>query len=323
MPGGTQKEIPFLLSCRAIMNLSYINNLSWKDFFPATSFVTKVEKLVREIWIPWKHTQIHLDVYQHPKPAPTIIYCHGLSSSGRMMANFAIPLFEKGFNVICPDLPGFGLTPLKRGSLNIDELTQALTDIVFYAQKQFGEPCFLTGISLGGTLSYYAAANGAPVKAIACLNLLDMSDNSNHEISRLGTWVKKIKPLIGLASRIYPDLSVSLKHFVNPDKLCSESSIVDNFKTNPLVVRSYTLKALNGLLTTAPKISFEKFDLCPVLVLHGSLDALIPEKLTKLNYDKIKGFKKYVGLKNGEHIPLHAKAHHTYINEVTSWFQSS
>jgi hypothetical protein len=40
------------------------------------------------------------------------------------------------------------------------------------------QPLFLIGGSLGGPMSYYVAAAGAPAEAIACLNLYDWSPGS-------------------------------------------------------------------------------------------------------------------------------------------------
>jgi len=299
---------------------TYQNNPEWKLFFPAEIFVKTIEQIVREEYIPFKQTSIHLDIYEQSKKSPVIVYCHGLSSSGRMMANFALPLFQKGYTVICPDLPGFGISPDNRGSIPIPELAEALKAVVMEAHKYSNGTVYLTGISLGGTLTYYATCLGAPVTKIACLNLLNMADEINLNATHRPWLISKLKKLVKLISGITPETSLPLQFFLNPDRLSSQKSIVDQFKTNPLVVKAYTLRALNSLLSAAPTIPFDQFDLCPILVMHGDKDELIPEWITKANFDLIKGEKKYVTLKGGEHIPLNVTAFRNYINELANWF---
>ncbi len=300
----------------------YRDNNNWKLFFPAEIFVKSIEQIVREEYIPFKQTSIHLDIYEQSKKSPVIVYCHGLSSSGRMMANFALPLFQKGYTVICPDLPGFGLSPDKKGSIPIPELAEALKAVVIEAHNYSNGRVFLTGISLGGTLSYYATCLGAPVTKIACLNLLNMADELNQSITHRPWLISKAKQIVKILSSYFPDISLPVHFFLNPDRLSSQKSIVEQFKSNPLVVKSYTLKALNSLISAAPTIPFDQFDLCPILVMHGDKDELIPEWITKNNFDLIKGEKKYVTLKGGEHIPLNVTAFRNYIENLDRWFRS-
>ncbi len=57
-------------------------------------------------------------------------------------------------------------------------------------QVHFGGTTFLAGGSVGGGLSYYAAAAGAPARAIACLNLVDFSTTDSWQFSKLAPWAK-------------------------------------------------------------------------------------------------------------------------------------
>lgn len=299
----------------------YSHYSHWKDFYPLESFTDNIEQKVEEKWIASPQGPLHLDIYRHDRQAPTVVYCHGLSSCGRMMANFALRLHQRGFNVICPDLPGFGLAP-ESGTATVHEMAESLVTIVDHAPTISSGPVYLTGISLGGSLSYYAAAAGAKVTAIACLNLMDLGAPETLAISERGKLLKLLKPLLKTASAFSPRTRIPLKHFVNPDKLCDHAAIVDVFKTNPLVVTSYTLRSALSLLTARPTIPFEKFDRVPVLVLHGARDRLIPESLSRANFERIAGLKKYVSLPNAEHIPLDIKDLNLYADTLAEWFQT-
>ncbi len=299
----------------------YRDNPHWKDFFPAESFIRYLEDTIEEAWIPLENAvEMHLDIYKISQTAPTIVYCHGLSSCGRMMANMARLFFEKGYNVICPDLPGFGLTTQKRGSSTITDMVAALLKAVEYAKTISSGPTFLTGISLGGSLSYYTAASGADVAAIACLNLMDLSEVISHKISHRSQLLKMAKPFLSALASITPEAPLPFRYFVSAQKLCKEERIINTFLSNPLAIRQYTLKAALSLMTAKPAIPFEQFDQVPVLVLHGEEDALIREEVSKNCFDRIKGPKKYVSLPHCEHIPLNLTALTAYSSAVDRWF---
>lgn len=304
----------------------YSQDLAWKEFFPG-AFARLIERQVDEEWWHDGARHWHVDIWQPPPDSPirpTIVYCHGLSSSGRMMANFAKPFHDRGYRVVCPDLPGFGLSLVngRRGCATVDEMAQVLAATATQARARFGDPVFLAGISLGGALSYYAAALGAPVKGVAALNLMDMGDPLTHAISERGRWLAPLIPLMRLMARMMPELPLPLSRFLNVDKLSDDPELVERFRAHPQIVKSYTLRAALSLLTARPKISFEEFDAAPILVLHGRKDRLIPEHLTRANFERLKGPKKYVVLDDAEHVPLHARAAKQYADAVASWFST-
>ncbi len=267
-------------------------------------------------------TRWHLDLWPAKKGAPTIVFCHGLSTCGRMMANFVKPFHDKGYNIVCPDLPGFGLSLQngRRGCCTIEEMVECLKECVLHAQKLYQGKVFLTGISLGGALSYYAAAAGAQVAAIASLNLMDLGDARTREISDHSGLLTHAIPALRVLAKLMPELPLPLKRFINVEKLCDDAALVERFKKNPLVVKTYTLRAALSLLTSHPEIPFKEFESVPILVLHGKKDKLIPESVTRDSFDRILGQKKYVLLEEGEHIPLKASAMKKYVEEVDGWF---
>lgn len=300
----------------------YSNHPEWKSFFSPT-FARHVGEKVQEQWIDSTGTKIHLDLYINSHTAPTIIYCHGLSSCGRMMGHLVSRLFAKGYNVICPDLVGFGMTTQKYGSGTMDQFVQNLLDVVDYTKTQFTGPRFLTGISMGGGLSYYAAARGADVSGIACFCLMDFSSPLTWTISHHGYHLQYIVPLLRVARKIFPHAYLPIRSFLNAQNLCSNDQIIEIFKTHPLIVRKYTFEAAYSLLSTPPSVPFEKFLRLPVMVVHAEDDRLIPEWISRLNYDKLPGKKKYLSLKNCGHIPLQPSALEEYSSGLDRWFKET
>lgn len=297
----------------------YEHNEHWKDFFPEEKERKFLEATIDEKWIPSEDTQIHLDIYDYSKEAPTIIYCHGLSSCGRMMGHLVQHIFKKGYNIICPDLVGFGMTTEKHGTGTIGQFTRNLLDVVAFAKQRFKGPRFLTGISMGGALSYYTATCGADVNAIACFCLMDFSNVRFHSLS---TVHHLLRPLFKGVATIFPGIYIPIQHFLKLDNLCQDPKVIEIFKSNPLALKSYTTKFLHSLITSSPEIPFEDFDHVPVMVLHAKEDKLIPEHVSKKCYERLGGKKEYVGLRKCGHIPIDARPIAEYVHAIDGWFRT-
>jgi pimeloyl-ACP methyl ester carboxylesterase len=93
----TYKDQP---SWEKIQNYLPGHNRITKDFYP-------VEKSLY-----WNKMKIHIDFYPASQSKVKIILLHGVGGNGRLLSFIGIPLFKNGYEVICPDLPGYGLTEL-------------------------------------------------------------------------------------------------------------------------------------------------------------------------------------------------------------------
>jgi len=304
------------------MSLPFYNRDShWREFYPDPRDAKYLENHVREIWIPSLDTKIHVDVYENKEDAPVVIYLHGMSTNGRIMGHLVRPLYERGYTVLCPDLVGFGMTLRKKGSGTIPEFVQNALDTIAYAKKRYKTPRFLTGISLGGILSYYAAAAGADVKAIASFCLTDLSTSDTHSISPIGHLTDYIIPLLKKITPWMPNLPFPVNQLLHLDGLTDTKEIVDLFKRNAHITKFYTLKSCLSLITEAPSVPFEKFKRLPTLVLHSVNDKMFPEKLSRQCYEKLACPKKYVPLMESGHVPFGDKEIIPYIDEVDAWFK--
>ena len=86
----------------------YINYNYWKElqqYLPEKNRITDsiypVEKFIKI-----KEMEIHLDEYNNESNTTVIIF-HGVGGNGRLLSFLAVPLFKAGYNVLCPDLPGY------------------------------------------------------------------------------------------------------------------------------------------------------------------------------------------------------------------------
>lgn len=81
---------------------------------------------------------------------PTLILVHGAGAASRMWRGVR-PLLEPAFEVVTPDLPGFGTQP---GPFTVDGAVAALAALA----EQHGPPVHLCGFSLGAVVAAELAA---------------------------------------------------------------------------------------------------------------------------------------------------------------------
>lgn len=78
-----------------------------------------------------------------------LVFIHGFCETSEMWHPFAEE-FSKNFRVVCPDLPGFGKSPLQKEHFSLEEIAVELES--FFEENQISEP-ILIGHSLGGYIA--------------------------------------------------------------------------------------------------------------------------------------------------------------------------
>ena len=108
--------------------------------------------------------------------ATTIIFSHGIAGYARVLLPFIIPLREKGYNLVIPDLQGYGYNEGLKGDFEWNEHVGNLIDSVKYAKQRFKGMVILGGASMGGPLAYSAACRYSEIDGLVCWCLWDFSD---------------------------------------------------------------------------------------------------------------------------------------------------
>ena len=149
-------------------------------------------------------------------------------------------------------------------------------------------------------LTYYAAAPGAPVDAIACLNLFDFGNGLDGlQISRFALIARLSRAGICLLKPVHW-LRLSFTLFGAFNKLMDrrDTEFQALWDADPIPPRLVSLRFLSSNMTTAPAIPFER-NRTPALVINQCLDEMVSAAVTYRNYECLGGEKDHLEIPFG------------------------
>ncbi len=267
--------------------------------------------------------KINAEVYRNTDSGkPVIVFAHGIAGYARVLLPFLIPLYEKGYNIVTPDLEGFGYNGRIKGDYTWNTHLRNLKDTVDYARSQFQGPVFLGGASMGGPLAYAADARYNCADALICWCLWNLSD---REFLKKETTTKGLTPLLlplfRLAASVFGKLRVKTYSFISYDTLTDSSEFNNLLKTDPQAGTSISLRGALSLVTQAvPDIMYENYSK-PVLLCQPEGDRMIPPVYSRRTFGRLKSEqKKYYGFE-GPHFPLEKKIYSRWADCVDRFIE--
>ncbi|EHQ89846.1 alpha/beta hydrolase [Desulfosporosinus youngiae] len=131
------------------MQIEYHNDEFWKNYMTrwfGADLIDKWYKHVEVTTIDSVKGPISVEIYRAAEPSkPTLVFSHGIAGYSRLLLPFIMPILEKCYNVVSPDLEGFGYNTRRKGDFCWDEHLENLRDTVAYARKLFKGKVFLGG----------------------------------------------------------------------------------------------------------------------------------------------------------------------------------
>ncbi len=282
-----------------------------------------VREHLQEEWLASVGGRIHLDVYERGSDRPVVVFSHGMAGYGRLLANLAFVLYGRGFNVVVPDLKGYGHNEGPRGDWGWHELVENLLDACRWAQAKVNREVFLGGASMGGPLAYHAACHGASVKALACYCLYDATwPDFQGAVSRFGPLTSIMGRGMRLSARMMPRLTLPATLIASYDTLSNDPEFNQTVKNDPLAGNEITLRAAGDLTNTPLPVPFEEFDRAPILVLNPEEDRMTPSRFTRRAYDLVgTEAKTYVAVPGEGHWILRRDSWVGAFGAVADWFE--
>ncbi len=258
-----------------------------------------------EKFITYKDIDIRYDEYVPAKTSKiTVVIFHGVGGNGRLLSFIAVPLVKAGFNVICPDLPGYGYTKINR---SFDYFTWIdVGSFIVNKEVEAGKKVFVFGLSAGGMLAYNVACKVKSIKGLIITNLLDnrlqiVRDYSarNKFHSRIGIKFLEFLPRFMKRIKIPVKMAANMKAIVNNNEVLN-LLLKDKVGSGSSVSIEFLLSMMNSVPLTEP----EDFTVCPVLMVHPEIDEWTPVEISRLFFDKIKAENKLVILEKAGHFPI-------------------
>lgn len=271
----------------------------WRIYHDAET-LRRGDALRRTATIRSTGAALHLDLYPRPEAdAPVLIFNHGGAGYCRLFVPLALAFFARGYTVILPDQRGQGLSGGPRGDYTIAECAWNIADAARWARTHFAGPLFIAGGSVGGALSYYAAAIAAPA-AIACINLFDFGAADALHFSTLAPLTRSSVALRLLRAAL-PALAplhwprVPGRWLARFDKLMDDRDAVfqRQWDADPIPPRLLSLRAIGSNLSTPPAVPFER-NAVPTLVINQARDRMVDPAITRRNYERLGGPKDYL-----------------------------
>jgi alpha-beta hydrolase superfamily lysophospholipase len=306
----------------------YSNEQTWNkinNLLPAESRIDESTYPSEYFWNHGNKT-IHVDRYYKSDSRAKIILLHGVGGNGRLLSFIAVPLYKRGFEVISPDLPGYGLTNTV-GNDTYRDWIDVVSDLINEELRNDSRPILLFGLSAGGMLAYQVACVNKRISGLIVTNILDqrvqeVRDKSavNKTISRLGM------PVLKLISRINGDIKIPMQFVANMKAIVNDKKLLGLLIKDKLSSGAkVSIKFILSLVEAAPAIEPEEFDICPLLLAHPEDDRWTPVESSLIFFNKLKCNKKMMILQNAGHFPIEKPGINqledyavSFINEVIS-----
>lgn len=259
-----------------------------------------------EEWWSWRGAEIHLDRYAAPASPLTVVMLHGGGGCGRLMAPFGLMLHGHGYEVVLPDLPGYGLSRVPTELFAYSRWVDCATDLVEAEAQRNGRPVALFGMSIGGYLAYLTAAQGRKATGVIATTLADPRlPIVRDQFAKHPKLNQVLAPLMPLVATLLGSLRLPIKWFSKMDEIANNPEMARLLCDDPVGGGNRVpLRFMRSLLGIWPAIEPEDFDICPVLLAHPAADRWTTIEASRPFFDRIKGPKELVMLENCGHLPI-------------------
>lgn len=246
--------------------------------------------------------RVHLDVYSREDAKVTVILLHGVGGNGRLLSFLAVPLYEKGYEVICPDLPLYGYSECA-GTVTYETWVADASQIAgYYAAKP--RPTFVFGLSAGGMLAYQVACEVPAIRGVLATCILDQRLREITRKTASNPHLAGLLPLVNYAAGVFPAVKIPMKWVANMRAIVNDAGLAKLLMADKKSSGArITLALLSTMLCPQIRIEPENFQI-PFVLLHPQNDRWTDVSLSRLFYDRLGCEKQLHMLKGAGHFPI-------------------
>ncbi|MDX1959483.1 MAG: alpha/beta hydrolase [Leptospiraceae bacterium] len=302
--------LSLFINCRSVLEKpdKYSNHSYWyryQRFLPESMRFQEADLPTEEFWT-WKQNQIHLDRFQKAKNKECmVILLHGGGGNGRILGTLSKPILKTSCDVLAPDLPGYGLSGIHKDyTITYDDWVVLINDLIEKERKDY-KRIYLFGLSIGGMLAYHSAAYNGNVQGILVTTLVDPRDSETRDAVSANLFLSRVGlPINSLFYWVTDDINLPIKWLSKMELITNDPSFSEIFENDPYAGGSkVSFGFLRTFLNYKPKVEPEKFQVCPVLLVHPAIDPWTPLALSQKTFNKLPSSKKLVVLEGAGHYP--------------------
>ena len=291
------------------MAAGYESLEAWRRYLPFVPerFRFHDDQAPREEWWSWRGATIHLDLYEVENPPATVLLLHGGGGYGRMLFPLAVALQRMGYRVVAPDLPGYGLSRVRRNQIDYRVWVDCASELLQEESKRTGKPVVPFGLSMGGYLGYLVAARTREAGALIATTLCDPRSPKVIDDFSVNAFVGRVMlPISRHTLRWASGLRLPIRWFSKMKAIANDEKLVEVICNDPLGGGARPpLGFLLSIFEVRPDLEPEDFGLCPVLFMHPTEDHWTSLDASKEFFDRLASKDKEFALLEGcGHFPL-------------------
>jgi alpha-beta hydrolase superfamily lysophospholipase len=289
---------------------SWEDHTIWRQIYAALPEALRPPEplAVQEEWRALGRFDVHIDRWIAPSARARVILLHGGGGHGRLLGAYAWRLAMAGFETICPDLPGFGLTLTpKRRRIVYDDWREVAAALI-EDERERGGSLFVLGHSMGGMLAYDAIAMTDAADGLIATCLLDPTLPEVRQSVMRYRWMAGPA---GLGVKFTPSLFNGIP--MSMAMLGDMKAITNDPDITRLIIKDTVAGGntmpfgfLRSWLMSPPLLPAQSFEYCPVLLAHPELDHWTDSALSEAVYAGIPTDKRFIRLQNAGHFPIEA-----------------
>jgi len=236
--------------------------------------------------------EIFFQQWEVANPKAILIIIHGLGEHSGRYGNLIDALQNKGIAIYGLDHRGFGRSGGKRG--HVDSFMDYIYDMKIFVNmlkdKHPNKPVIMLGHSMGGVLALKYALTHAED-----LDALILSSPGLVPAIKVPAWKKNLA--IFLSSKIP---SLTMPSGLDATTISRDKEVVKQYLADPLVHDKVTPRFYVEMMNTIDECINRCGEVTlPLLLIHGTADALVLDEASKIVYEKAKSKDKTLKLFEG------------------------